>query len=169
MKAIKEFLGYLIGGILFVGLIPSIMWFFSGKPSLFPSNTLRIIVGAILVAIGLATSVWSIVYMRYKGNGNPMDAFGHEIAPRTVHLMTDGPYRLSRNPMLTGTFIYLSGICVWLLTWQSFLIFVLFIAIMHVQVRTEEKRLQRDFGEEYEIYRNHVGRFLPFTLFKHKD
>jgi protein-S-isoprenylcysteine O-methyltransferase Ste14 len=40
--------------------------------------------------------------MKLRGKGNPMDAFGHEVAPRTQHLMTDGPYRLNRNPMLTG-------------------------------------------------------------------
>lgn len=162
MKTFKEFFGYLLGGILFVGLIPSIMWIASGRPELFPAETLRLVIGAILAIDGLAISVWSIVYMRYKGNGNPMDAFGHEVAPRTKHLMTDGPYRLSRNPMLTGTFVYLIGICTWLWTWQALAVFIIFVVIMLVQVRTEESRLRRDFGEEYEAYCRRTGRFLPF-------
>ena len=91
-----------------------------------------------------------------------MDAFGHEVAPRTQHLMTDGPYRLSRNPMLSGTFVYLIGICTWLWTWQALVVFVIFVVIMLVQVRTEENRLRRDFGEEYENYCRRTGRFLPF-------
>jgi len=90
--------------------------------------------------------------MRHKGDGNPMDAFNHEVAPRTKHLMTDGPYRINRNPMLTDILLYLLGICVWLLTWQALLVFVLFFAIMLIQVKSEEKRLRRDFGEEYEEY-----------------
>ena len=110
MKIVKEIFGYLLGGILFVALIPSIMWIVSGRPALIPSEVLRLVAGAVFALSGLALSVWSIVYMRNKGNGNPMDAFGHEVAPRTQHLMTDGPYRLSRNPMLTGTFLYLIGI-----------------------------------------------------------
>lgn len=162
MKTLKEFFGYLLGGILFVCLIPSIMWIASGRPELFPTETLRLVIGAILAIDGLAISVWSIVYMRYKGNGNPMDAFGHEVAPRTKHLMTDGPYRLSRNPMLTGTFVYLIGICTWLWTWQALAVFIIFVLIMLVQVRTEESRLRRDFGEEYEVYCRRTGRFLPF-------
>lgn len=162
MKMFKEIFGYLLGGILFVCLIPSIMWFASGRPELFPAETLRLVIGAILAIDGLAISVWSIVYMRYKGNGNPMDAFGHEVAPRTKHLMTDGPYRLSRNPMLTGTFVYLIGICTWLWTWQALAVFIIFVLIMLVQVRTEESRLRRDFGEEYEVYCRRTGRFLPF-------
>lgn len=162
MKTLKEFFGYLLGGILFVCLIPSIMWIASGRPDLFPAETLRLVIGAILAIDGLAISVWSIVYMRYKGNGNPMVAFGHEVAPRTKHLMTDGPYRLSRNPMLTGTFVYLIGICTWLWTWQALAVFIIFVVIMLVQVRTEESRLRRDFGEEYEVYCRRTGRFLPF-------
>ena len=162
MKTLQEIFGYVLGGILFVGLIPSIMWFVSGKLTFFPSDIWRIVVGAVLVVAGLATSVWSIVYMRCKGNGNPMDAFGHEVAPRTRHLMTDGPYRLSRNPMLTGTFVYLAGICVGLWMWQPVVVFVVFVVIMLIQVRTEEKRLRNDFGEEYEEYCSRTGRFLPF-------
>ena len=162
MKTLKEIFGYLLGGILFVCLIPSIMWLVSGRPELFPAETLRLVIGAILAIDGLAISVWSIVYMRYKGNGNPMDAFGHEVAPRTKHLMTDGPYRLSRNPMLTGTFVYLIGICTWLWTWQALAVFIIFVLIMLVQVRTEESRLRRDFGEEYEVYCRRTGRLLPF-------
>lgn len=162
MKTLKEIFGYLLGGILFVGLIPSIMWVASGRPDLFPTDMLRLVVGAILAIDGLAISIWSIVYMRLRGNGNPMDAFGHEVAPRTKHLMTDGPYRLSRNPMLTGTFVYLIGICTWLWTWQALAVFIIFVVIMLVQVRTEENRLRRDFGEEYEAYCNRTGRFLPF-------
>lgn len=162
MKTLKEIFGYLLGGVLFVGLVPSIMWIASGRPDLFPAETLRLVIGAILAIDGLAISVWSIVYMRYKGNGNPMDAFGHEVAPRTKHLMTDGPYRLSRNPMLTGTFVYLIGICTWLWTWPALAVFAIFVVIMLVQVRTEETRLRRDFGEEYENYCSRTGRFLPF-------
>jgi protein-S-isoprenylcysteine O-methyltransferase Ste14 len=35
------------------------------------------------------------------------------------------------------------------------------VAIMLVQVRTEEERLRRDFGEEYEEYCKKTGRFCP--------
>ncbi|MBP5364576.1 MAG: isoprenylcysteine carboxylmethyltransferase family protein [Bacteroidales bacterium] len=162
MKILKEIFGYVLGGVLFVGLIPFLMWLASGRPAVFPIDIVRLAIGAALAVAGLAISVWSIVYMRCKGNGNPMDAFGHEVAPRTQHLMTDGPYRLSRNPMLTGTFVYLSGICVGLWTWQSVAVFAGFVVIMLIQVSTEERRLRRDFGDEYEVYCRRTGRFLPF-------
>lgn len=159
MKTLKEIAGYVLGFIMFVCLIPTIMWLVSGRPNLIPTDILQLISGAVLMLVGLFLSIWSIVYMRRMGKGNPMDAFGHEVAPRTKHLMTDGPYRLSRNPMLTGTFVYLAGICIWLWTWQASVVFAVFIIIMLIQVRTEEKRLREDFGEEYEEYCKRTRRF----------
>ena len=166
MRKFAEIIGYVLGGLMFVILIPTIMWFASLMPDICDVKTVQIIVASALAVIGLSLSIWSIVYMRHKGDGNPMDAFGHEVAPRTKHLMTDGPYRLSRNPMLTGSFIYNAAACVWLWTWQSLLVFVVFVAIMLVQVMTEEKRLHRDFGDEYEAYCHRTGRFLPFSCKK---
>ena len=164
MKKMREIAGYVLGGLMFVLLIPTLMWLASGRPNLGEIPVWRIVIAVVIAVVGIALSVWSIVYMRHKGDGNPMDAFGHEVAPRTKHLMTDGPYRLSRNPMLTGIFVYLIGCCLWLGTWQSVVVFVAFVAIMLVQVRTEEERLRRDFGEEYEEYCKKVGRFGPYSL-----
>jgi protein-S-isoprenylcysteine O-methyltransferase Ste14 len=50
---------------------------------------------------------------------------------------------------------------VWLWTWQALLVFVAFIVIMMLQVFSEEKRLRKDFGEEYEAYCRRTGRFWP--------
>ena len=161
MPKLKELLGYALGGLMFVLLIPTLMWLASGRPYLFVVSVWRMVIAIVLAVLGLSLSVWSIVYMRHKGDGNPMDAFGHEVAPRTKHLMTEGPYRLSRNPMLTGSFIYFAGVCVWLWSWQALLVFIAFIIIMLLQVRSEEKRLRRDFGEEYEAYCRQTGRFWP--------
>lgn len=170
MNKLKETFGYALGFVLFVVLLPLIMWLCSGHPALTEVNAVQIIVALFLAIIGLALSIWAIIYMRHVGDGNPMDAFGHEVAPRTKHLMTAGPYRLSRNPMLTGIFVYLIGCCIWLWTWQSVVVFVAFVIIMLVQVRTEEKRLRGDFGEEYEEYCKRTGRFLPFNVnFRQND
>lgn len=161
MRLLREILGYTLGGIVFVVALPTLMWVLSGMPPIVHIGTWRASVTGLLIIGGLALSVWAIVHMRRKGDGNPMDAFGHEVAPRTKHLMTDGPYRISRNPMLTGIFLYLIGFCVWLCTWQAATFYVAFVTIMLVQVRSEEKRLRRDFGEEYENYCRHTGRFWP--------
>ena len=159
MKLLREILGYVLGGVLFVGLMPAVMWFATGMPALEHIGALRASITGILMIGGLSLSVWTIVYMKRQGKGNPMDAFGHEVAPRTQHLMVAGPYRINRNPMLTGTLTYLAGIVVWLWSWQAVAVWVAFFCIMFVQVLSEEKRLRRDFGSEYEEYCKHSRRF----------
>ncbi len=161
MSFLRELIGYVLGGLLFVCAMPALMWLLSGMPDLCPVDPLKAIIALPLLVDGLALSVWAIVYMRRKGDGNPMDAFGHEVAPRTKHLMTDGPYRFSRNPMLSGIFLYLIGCGVYLWTWQAAVFFVVFVVVMLLQVRSEEQRLSRDFGEDYEAYCRRTGRFFP--------
>ena len=159
MKLLREILGYVLGGVLFVGLVPAVMWLATGMPALEHIGALRASITGLLMIGGLSLSVWTIIYMKRQGKGNPMDAFGHEVAPRTQHLMVAGPYRINRNPMLTGTLTYLAGIVVWLWSWQAVVVWVAFFCIMFVQVLSEEKRLRRDFGTEYEEYCKHSRRF----------
>ena len=159
MKLLREILGYVLGGILFVGLMPAVMWLATGMPALEHIGALRASITGVLMIGGLSLSVWTIIYMKRQGKGNPMDAFGHEVAPRTQHLMVAGPYRINRNPMLTGTLTYLAGVVVWLWSWQAVAVWVAFFCIMFVQVLSEEKRLRRDFGTEYEEYCRHSRRF----------
>ena len=156
----RNLIGYLLGLCLFVLGIPALMWLVSGRGWPYvPETTVRMVVALVLALCGLSLSIWSIVYMRRIGKGNPMDAFGHEVAPRTRRLMTDGPYRINRNPMLSGTLIYLTGVAVWLWRWPAWLVLAVFFAVMLVQVLSEEKRLRRDFGEEYESYCRRTRRF----------
>ena len=93
------------------------MWVVSGMPAWSDIPVTRLCVSALLAIAGFSLSVWSIVYMKRVGDGNPFDAMGHEVAPRTKRLMT-------------------------------------------LQVRSEEKRLEADFGEEYLEYKKRTGRFI---------
>jgi Putative protein-S-isoprenylcysteine methyltransferase len=158
----KQFLGYFLGFAIFIAGIPVLMWVVSGMPTVFDIPEGRMFIGILLALSGLAISIWSIVHMRLVGKGNPFDAMGHEVAPRTKHLMTEGPYRFSRNPMLSGTYLYYIGYVVAFWSWWALLVFVAVAALMSLQVRSEEKRLEADFGEEYLEYKKRTGRFITF-------
>ena len=119
----KQILGYFLGFAIFIAGIPALMWWVAGMPSPADIPVGRLYLAALVAMAGLALSIWSIVYMKRVGKGNPFDAMGHEVAPRTKHLMTDGPYRFSRNPMLSGTFIYYIGVMIALWSWWPLLIF----------------------------------------------
>lgn len=155
----RDIMGYLMGLAMFVILIPLLMWKISGDVQ---PGTGRIVIFVIMAVAGIGLSLWSIVYMKKVGKGNPMDAFNHEVAPRTVNLMTDGPYRICRNPMLLGVFIYYIGLIICLGTWQALAVFVVYFAIMMVQVNREEKRLEADFGEAYLEYKKNTRKLIPF-------
>ena len=158
----RDLIGYLLGLIIFIIGIPGVMFLASGSPDLAKIGLLQVLILIILAVIGIVLSVWSIIYMKNVGGGNPFDAFNHEVAPRTSSLMTDGPYGICRNPMLLGVFIYHIGVLIALLSFWALVIFIIEIIIMDVQVKKEEQRLNRDFGEEYEKYTKSVKRFLPF-------
>ena len=156
----KQILGYFLGFAIFIAGIPALMWWVSGMPSLAEIPVARIWLAALVAFAGLALSVWSIVYMKRVGKGNPFDAMGHEVAPRTKNLMTDGPYKMSRNPMLSGTYLYYFGVLIALWSWQALLVFAVIATVMMLQVRSEEKRLEADFGQEYLDYKKRTGRFF---------
>ena len=56
MKRVRDFFGYLLGGILFVALIPTIMWLASGMPDVWPVGIARAIGAAVLMLCGLVLS-----------------------------------------------------------------------------------------------------------------
>ena len=155
--------GYLLGLIIFVIGIPALMWLVSGRAFPYVPDSVGICVIAVLFAVcGPALSIYSIVYMRIVGKGNPFDAYGHEVAPRTMNLMTGGPYSLCRNPMLVGIYLYDIGVLVWLWSVLPLLIFLVEVILLTIQVHSEEKRLEKDFGKDYLDYKKRVGRY--FTI-----
>jgi protein-S-isoprenylcysteine O-methyltransferase Ste14 len=63
--------------------------------------------------------------------------------------------------MLVGIYIYDVGILVWLWSTLPLLIFLIELILLTMQVRSEEKRLTQDFGQEYLNYKKRVGRYFP--------
>lgn len=157
----RDFIGYLLGLIIFIIGIPFVMYLASGSPDLAQISLIQWILLILLAVFGIGLSVWSIVYMKNVGKGNPFDAFNHEVAPRTSSLMTDGPYGVCRNPMLLGVFMYHIGVLIALLSFGALVIFIIEVLIMNIQVKKEEQRLRKDFGNEYIEYTRRVNRFLP--------
>jgi len=159
LKNARNIAGYFIGFVLFMILIPLLMWKISGD---IEPSSMQIMCLIVMAMIGISLSIWSIVYMKNEGNGNPLDAFNHEVAPRTNTLMKDGPYRICRNPMLLGVFIFYIGLIICFMSWKAILVFIFYFAVMMIQVNSEEKRLEQDFGEEYRKYRENTNKLIPF-------
>lgn len=76
-------------------------------------------------------------------------------------LVTEGPYRFSRNPMYLGfTLLYL-GIALLFGSLWPLLFLPLVLSVMHFGVIVrEEAYLERRFGDAYREYRRRVNRWL---------
>jgi protein-S-isoprenylcysteine O-methyltransferase Ste14 len=112
--------------------------------------------GGLAGAVGIAIAVAAFVRFRKVGTTvNPMDP------SKASHLVTDGVYGLSRNPMYLGLMLLLIGWAVWLGSASAWLIPPLFmIVITVVQIIPEEKALGHLFGEHYLSYRRNVARWI---------
>ncbi|MDP3855556.1 isoprenylcysteine carboxylmethyltransferase family protein [Phenylobacterium sp.] len=76
-------------------------------------------------------------------------------------LVTDGPFRLTRNPMYLGFLLLLIGVAVLLGAASPFAGPAVFAAASQfVYIPFEEKALRAKFGEAYEAYARRVRRWI---------
>ena len=168
-KTFQYILGYIIGGLLFLILIPYCLFCVSRSLDhlisiqLFHSSTLRHVISIILLVIGLLFGFWSNIIQNIKGEGGPVEFANIEISPKTQNLVVTGPYRYTRNPMLFGACMLYYAVAIYLNSIVDLIIVTLFMIFMLVFVNlTEEPRLLKDFGNEYEEYRQKVSMFVPW-------
>jgi len=124
-------------------------------PTLFPGVS-SVAVGVPLLAIGCVLCGWCVVRFR-RAAGTPVP-----INPPT-ELVVEGPYRWTRNPMLTGVFAALFGLGVLLHSFGMVVISTPAYILVHLIVLklVEEPGLERRFGAAYSEYRRQVPMFIP--------
>lgn len=139
----------------------------------FPVPEAHLIVGAVGVVLGLIWPLtlglsrpWSwltgivliitgVVLMAWATS-----AAGSVLLADPDQLVTDGPYRFSRNPMYLGwTLVYVALMIVSNSLWLLILLPVL-AAWIHWETMREEKRMIERFGERYIDYQSRVRRYL---------
>ncbi len=77
-------------------------------------------------------------------------------------LATEGPYRLTRNPLYVGSFVMAAGVVVMANQWLlGGALLALFAAVYHHLVRREEKTLAERHGDAFAAYVKEVPRFVP--------
>ena len=64
--------------------------------------------------------------------------------------------------MLSGTYLYYFGVLIGLWNGWALLVFIILAGLMMLQVRSEERRLEADFGDDYVDYKKRTGRFITF-------
>jgi protein-S-isoprenylcysteine O-methyltransferase Ste14 len=112
--------------------------------------------GMVLLTVGLLLFAASLRDFITQGRGTlaPWDP------PR--ELVTRGPYRYVRNPMISGVVLVLFGEALVLLSFPHIQWALIFLGINAVYIPLiEEPLLAQRFGAAYRNYRRHVPRLLP--------
>jgi protein-S-isoprenylcysteine O-methyltransferase Ste14 len=160
--------GYILGGTFFLLIIPGVLYSvsFSAESlfslTIFKNDILRLLIAVALFLPGIVFMVWSNAALFFIGKGGPAEGFGIEISPKTKVLVTKGPYRYTRNPMVFGAYTIYIGLSVFLNSYAPLLLVILFFPVIIIYLRkSEEKRLLKDFGNEFLEYRKRVSLFIP--------
>ncbi len=168
-NTVQHLFGYLIGGALVLVLIPRGLYRASRSFDhligirLIPVVGLRFMVAGSLALFGLLLGVWSVVVQNQIGQGGPLQIGNLDVSPKTQHLVVSGPYQYTRNPMLFGACVYYYGVAIYLDSVIAAALVTLFMTFMLIFVkRSEEPRLLKDFGSDYEQYRERVSMFVPW-------
>lgn len=167
-ETIRYLVGYSAGFSFFMVLIPATLWgiyllegMFSDLP-LFPNRWLRIGISGVLFLWGLYFIVWSNLFLFFVGKGGPANVGNVVISPLTRKLVTSGPYRYTRNPMVFGANSVYLAIAVYLNSWLCLVALgIFFLTFVKMAIRMEEKRLANDFGEAFEDYKHRTSMIVP--------
>ena len=135
--------------------IPGAILWLSGAILPASPSEMRFWIGILMAVCGLAMAVWTVRLFVAIGKGTPAPW-----AP-PKKLVVQGPYRYTRNPMITGV--------IWMIGAESLLIgswplavwmIVFYIANTIYFWRVEEPGLEKRFGESYRRYKANVPRWM---------
>jgi protein-S-isoprenylcysteine O-methyltransferase Ste14 len=118
-----------------------------------PHSSVVALAGVLLVSAGEALRLWAV---RHIG------VISRTRSDRLGPLVTNGPFRIVRNPLYLGNVLLWVGFAVSArLLWMAPLIVAVLGFEYHAIVRWEERLLESRRGEEYRAYAARVPRWWP--------
>jgi protein-S-isoprenylcysteine O-methyltransferase Ste14 len=139
----------IFAGPLALGLL--LHWFF---PKKFLPRWVGIALGSLSIISG-ATLI--------QGGFREMLAAKTNVDPRqpATTIVTEGPYRYTRNPLYMGLTLLYAGITFLAnALWAMLLLPVVLVVMVYGVIKREEQYLERKFGEQYLSYKASVRRWF---------
>lgn len=111
-------------------------------------------VGSLLIVASVSLVAWALSrFIRAKTHV--------DVRQPATTVVTDGPYRLSRNPMyLAASMLYAGSAVILALPWTVLLLIPCLITLHHGVIAREERYLERKFGDTYRDYKSRVRRWI---------
>lgn len=159
---LPRFLAALIAPVLIVGVIP--LWLIHNKLAAYdtrwPARSPLMRAGRLLGAAGffggLGLFGWCVSLFGREGRGTimPWDP--------TRRLVVRGPYRHTRNPMISSVLVMVAGQALFWGSWLTAALAAFFFVVNHVYfIFSEEPGLEKRFGQSYRAYKAAVPRWRP--------
>jgi protein-S-isoprenylcysteine O-methyltransferase Ste14 len=114
------------------------------------------LIAVLFITVGAGATAWSVAhFIKVKGRPLPFNP--------PPELVTTGPYRFARNPMLTGVFFLLFGIGFAIKSLSLVVFFTpLYILANVLELKAiEEPELVKRHFKEYVTYRRRTPMFIP--------
>ena len=111
-------------------------------------------IGQPVFSIGLALALVGqagFIYSLHSFNITPLD-----------EPVTDGLYRISRNPQWVTFAVVMLGFSLMVGSWTVLALLAVRIVMNHFRILGEERALEEQYGESYRDYKNAVPRYLIF-------
>ena len=121
--------------------------------------SLSLTIGLFFIIFGIFLALFSTALF-FGARGTPVP-----VSP-PPKLVTTGPYKFARNPMLSGIFIQLFGLGIALGSLSLTFIFTPLFIIINVWElkKVEEPELLKRLGKPYAEYKKRVPMFFPFFV-----
>lgn len=116
------------------------------------NNSIKII-GVILGFLGVLVFLLAVYTMKDSWRA------GISASDKTK-LVSNGIYKISRNPAFLGFDLAYIGLLIINFNWLLFIATVFSIIMLHLQILQEEEYLNNEFGDEYFNYKKRVCRYF---------
>jgi protein-S-isoprenylcysteine O-methyltransferase Ste14 len=124
-----------------------------GPPFALPGGPWTRCAGAVVAALAVALVAWGFLALRR--HRTPVEP-GH----MPTSLVTDGPYRFTRNPLYLGQLLFLAGLGFAAFGWLLIGALLQGLLLDRLVIPAEEARIAAGFGEAFADYKRRVRRWL---------
>jgi protein-S-isoprenylcysteine O-methyltransferase Ste14 len=133
--------------------LPGLAWL---STPVLPQSDARFLVALLLVAAGLAYTVWARVHLGANWSGSVTQKEQHE-------LIRTGPYAQVRHPIYTGLLVAFLGSAIACGEVRAVLGLAIVVFAFVRKLRIEERFMGELFPQQYERYRTEVPALVPLT------
>jgi protein-S-isoprenylcysteine O-methyltransferase Ste14 len=112
------------------------------------------ILGLVILLAGTAFTIWARLVLGVMWSAAPTVKNRHE-------LRTSGPYGITRHPIYTGLLAMLLGSVLVAGGGRLIVAFPVFLMLVEIKIRIEERLMLGEFPDDYPRYRQQVPQLVP--------